>query len=257
MKKLVLTVMIFMCSLACAQEQLIKLSIEGRPNDHVPILQNNKDNDSVNLILIPGGNAGTGEVINGFPSSRNFLVRTRYDFADAGFNTYILFRAKSVSANLMTTTYRNDKEHVREIQSLINYISNTNSGPIWLVGTSMGTISATTAALQLSSSQVKGLVLTASVTNHAPGNLSSQRLEDIKLPVLMIHHDADACFACVPIEAKNLFMNFKNVQKKDFLMVKGGGPVYGDPCQNLHWHGFIGVEKQVTSNIVKWIKDNG
>jgi pimeloyl-ACP methyl ester carboxylesterase len=256
MKKLLLTAMIFMFSLVCAQEQLIKISVEGRLNDHVPVLQNKKDNESVNLILIPGGNAGTGEVINGFPSSRNFLVRTRYDFAAAGFNTYILFRAKSVSANLMSTTYRNDKEHVREIQSLINYISTTNSGPIWLVGTSMGTISATTAALQMGGGQIKGLVLTASVTNKAPGNLASQRLEEIKLPVLMIHHEADACFACVPSEAKNIFANIKNAKNKDFLMVKGGGPVDGDPCQNQHWHGFIGVERQVTSHIVKWIKDN-
>ena len=256
MKNLILIAMIFMCSLAYPQELLIKLSIEGRVNDHLPVLQNKKDNNAVNLILIPGGNAGTGEVVNGFPSSRNFLVRTRYDFSAAGFNTYILFRAKSVAANLMATTYRNDKEHVKEIQSLINHIATTNSGPIWLVGTSMGTISATTAALQLANSQVKGLVLTASVTNHAPGNLASQRLEDIKLPVLMIHHDADACFACIPSEAKNLFVNFKNSQRKDFLMVKGGGPVSGDACQNLHWHGFIGVERQVTSYIVDWIKSN-
>ena len=248
--------MICMCSFAYPQEQLIKLSIEGRVNDHLPVLQNKRDNDALNLILIPGGNAGTGEVVNGFPSSRNFLVRTRYDFSAAGFNTYIIFRARSVAPDLMATTYRNDKEHIKEIQSLIHYISNTNSGPIWLVGTSMGTISATAAALQLVNGQIKGLVLTASVTNHAPGNLASQKLEDIKLPVLMVHHEADACFACVPSEAKNIFENFKNAQKKDFLMVKGGGPVFGDTCQNQHWHGFIGVERQVTSYIADWIKGN-
>jgi len=256
MKQLIFTIMIFMFSLAHAREQFLELSIEGRVNDHLPVLQNKKDNDAINLILIPGGNAGTGQVLNGLPSSRNFLVRTRYDFAAAGFNTYILFRARSVAADLMATTYRNDKEHIKEIQSLINYIATTNSGPIWLVGTSMGTISATTAALQMENSQVKGLVLTASVTNHAPGNLASQRLEDVKLPVLMVHHEADACFACVPSEAKNLFGKFNNSQKKDFLMVKGGGPVTGDVCQNQHWHGFIGVERQVTSYIIDWIKGN-
>jgi len=217
MKQLIFTIMIFMFSLAHAREQFLELSIEGRVNDHLPVLQNKKDNDAINLILIPGGNAGTGQVLNGLPSSRNFLVRTRYDFAAAGFNTYILFRARSVAADLMATTYRNDKEHIKEIQSLINYIATTNSGPIWLVGTSMGTISATTAALQMENSQVKGLVLTASVTNHAPGNLASQRLEDVKLPVLMVHHEADACFACVPSEAKNLFGKFNNSQKKDFF----------------------------------------
>ena len=59
----------------------------------------------------------------------------------------------------------------------------------------------------------------------------------------------------VPTEAKNLFMNFKNSQNKDFKMFGGGGPVSGDPCNNQHWHGFIGIESQVTAHIVKWIKE--
>jgi len=90
----------------------------------------------------------------------------------------------------MATTYRNDKEHMKEIQSLIKHIASNNSGPIWLVGTSMGTISAASAVLQLTNSNIKGLVLTASVTNKAPGNLASQNLQEIKLPVLMMHHEA-------------------------------------------------------------------
>ena len=256
MIKILATALIFICSISSAEVQLINLSIEGRPDDHIPILQNKKTDGAINLILIPGGNAGTGEVRNGIPTSQNFLVRSRGDFDAEGFNTYILFRAKSVAPNAMATTYRNDKEHMREIQSLINHIASNNSGPIWLVGTSMGTISATAAALQLRNPKVKGLVLTASVTKQAPGNLASQSLQDIKLPVLMIHHEADACFACVPSEAKDQFIKLKNSQNKDFLMVGGGGPISGDPCQNQHWHGFIGIESRVTSYIVKWIKDH-
>jgi hypothetical protein len=256
MKQILTTALTFLCFLASANEQLISLPIEGRSSDHIPVLQNKKTNDAVNLILIPGGNAGTGEVRNGIPSSQNFLVRSRGYFDLAGFNTYVLFRAKSVAPNVMATTYRNDKEHMKEVQSLINYIASSNSGPIWLVGTSMGTISATSAALQLTNPKVKGLVLTASVTKQAPGNLSSQNLQEIKLPVLMIHHEADGCFACIPTEARDLFANFKNSPRKDFNLVGGGGPVSGDPCQNQHWHGFVGIENEVTSLIVKWLKDN-
>ena len=195
MKRILATALIFLCSLASAKEQLINLPIYGQPNDNIPILQNKKTNNAINLILIPGGNAGTGEIKNGLPSSQNFLVRSRGDFDAAGFNTYVLFRAKSVAPNAMATTYRNDKEHMKEIQSLIKHIASNNSGPIWLVGTSMGTISAASADLQLTNSNIKGLVLTASVTNKAPGNLASQNLQEIKLPVLMMHHEADACFA--------------------------------------------------------------
>jgi pimeloyl-ACP methyl ester carboxylesterase len=257
MKRYLVAALMLLCSFASAEEQLFNLPIEGRSSDHVPVLQNKKSNDAINLILIPGGNAGTGEVKNGLPTSRNFLVRSRGDFAAAGFNSYVLFRAKSVAPNVMATTYRNDKEHIKEIQSLIRYITDTSNGPIWLVGTSMGTISATAAALQLLSPKIMGIVLTASVTQHAPGHLASQKLQDIKLPVLMIHHESDACFACVPSEAKELFKNFSNATKKQFSMVTGGGPVSGDPCQNQHWHGFVGIESSVTSQIIQWIKDNG
>jgi predicted alpha/beta hydrolase family esterase len=194
-------------------------------------------------------------LVNGIPSSLNFLVRSRNDFAVAGFNTYILFRAKSVSPNAMATTYRNSKEHMKEIESLVNYITSTNNGPIWLVGTSMGTISAATAALQISNPKIKGVVLTASVTKRAPGHLGEQKLQDLKMPVLMIHHESDACFACVPSEANNYFSKIGSDQKQ-FSMVSGGGPVSGDACQNQHWHGFVGVESSVTSQIVTWIKDN-
>lgn len=256
MKKLLAALVLAMCSIVSAQEQLESLTIEGRENDSIPILKNVKSSDAVNLILIPGGNSGTGEIINGLPSSQNFLVRSRGKFQSTGFNTYVLFRAKSVAPNAMATTYRNDQEHLKEILSLINNIEKNSSGPIWIIGTSMGTISATNAALNLKSQRLKGIVLTASVTQKAPGNLSKQKLEDIRMPVLMLHHESDACFACVPSEAKELFKNFSNAPTKEFSMISGGGPALGDACQNQHWHGFVGVEEIVTNQISKWIRDN-
>jgi len=62
MKRILATALIFLCSLASAKEQLINLPIYGRPNENIPILQNKKTNNAINLILIPGGNAGTGEI---------------------------------------------------------------------------------------------------------------------------------------------------------------------------------------------------
>ncbi len=256
MNKFLLLFLFFICTSVSAQEKLLDLSIDARPNDVVPVLQKLSSPTAVNLILIPGGNAGTGEIVNGIPSSQNFLVRSREDFQNAGFNTFILFRAKSVAPGPMSTTYRARTEHLDEIKSLINYISKNTSGPIWLVGTSMGTISATSAAINIDNPKIKGVVLTASVTQTAPGNLASQRLENIKLPVLMIHHESDQCAVCVPSEAQANFPRFKNSLVKDFVMVSGGGPGSGDPCQNQHLHGFIGIESKVTKEISDWIKKN-
>lgn len=255
-KHLMMAAMLCVSTLVAAGDEFFSLPVEDRLGDHVPVLKNQKSNEAINLILIPGGNAGTGEIKNGLPTSQNFLVRSRGDFDSAGFNTYVLFRAKSVAPDVMSTTYRNEKAHMVEIQSLINHIKTHNKGPIWLVGTSMGTISATTAAIQLSDANLKGVVLTSSVTRQAPGHLAKQNLDQIKLPVLMIHHEADACFACIPKEAQELFKKFSNSNKKDFFMVTGGGQPSGDPCQSLHWHGFIGIEKTVTSQMIRWINSN-
>ena len=255
MKKYCL-VLLFFSALAFGQEKLINMPIEGRQDDFAPVLENLVAPSAINLLLIPGGNAGTGEVINGMPTSQNFLVRSRQDFQGSGFNTFILFRPKSVAPGSMSFNYRIQQSHLEEIKSLINYISKNTSGPIWIVGTSMGTISAASAAINIDNPRVKGIVLTASVTRDAPGNLYSQSLSKIMVPVLMIHHETDQCFACVPSEAKELIHDFKSSPKKEFLMVGGGGPPSGDPCQNKHWHGFVGIENKVTKDISDWIKKN-
>lgn len=72
MKYLILAFMLFFNLNVFANEKLFNLPIEGRAGDYAPILENTHSNGVVNLILIPGGNAGTGAVSNGVPSSRIF-----------------------------------------------------------------------------------------------------------------------------------------------------------------------------------------
>jgi hypothetical protein len=60
MKKYCL-VLLFLSTLACAQEKLIKMPIEGRQDDFAPVLENLASPSAINLLLIPGGNAGTGD----------------------------------------------------------------------------------------------------------------------------------------------------------------------------------------------------
>ena len=37
-------------------------------------------------------------------------------------------------------------------------------------------------------------------------------------------------------------------------MVDGGSDPSGDPCQALHYHGFIDMEKEAAGLIADWIK---
>lgn len=46
----------------------------------------------------------------------------------------------------------------------------------------------------------------------------------------------------------------KNAPVKKLIMVDGGANPVGDPCEGLHWHGYIGMEKETVDIIADWIK---
>lgn len=46
----------------------------------------------------------------------------------------------------------------------------------------------------------------------------------------------------------------KNTQIKKLIIVDGGSQPTGDPCGALHYHGYIGMERQVVDLISAWIK---
>ena len=47
----------------------------------------------------------------------------------------------------------------------------------------------------------------------------------------------------------------KKAAKAELISFKGGGPVGGDKCGSLHYHGFPGLEQEVASRVSDWIKD--
>jgi hypothetical protein len=82
-------------------------------------------------------------------------------------------------------------------------IKRTSQRLIWVVGTSMGTISAAAAAIHDSENFVSGVVLTSSIVAYKfPGAVPKQNLDKVRMPTLVLHHEDDACWACRPYEIK-------------------------------------------------------
>jgi hypothetical protein len=77
------------------------------------------------------------------------------------------------------------------------------------------------------------------------------------MPVLIVHHEFDECKICVPSEVSQIIQGLKNATIKKVVYVKGGANPTGNPCEALHWHGFIGMEKEVVDLISAWIKNPG
>ena len=128
--------------------------------------------------------------------------------------------------------------------------------PVWLVGTSRGTESAATIAIE-SKQKPHGLILTSSmsVENDNGTALTEMVLDKITLPTLITAHEDDGCSKTPPEgaqEIKEMLTNAKKVEIKIF----SGGDETGSPCKAKSFHGYLDIEESVVNYIANFIKEN-
>ena len=205
------------------------------------------------VLLFPGGAGGFGKVEAGKATGLNFLVRSEPYFIANGFNVAI-FGRPSDSQDLDYAD-RISETHMADVRKVLEFVKRQADVPVWIVGTSRGTISATAAAINLPGA-IAGVVLTSSVVSYKkPGAVPKQDLDQIKVPVLVLHHAKDACPLCQPFEVPAILRGLKNAPVKKEIMVSGGENPTGNVCEALHWHGFIGMEKEAVNQIASWMKE--
>jgi RNase H-fold protein (predicted Holliday junction resolvase) len=238
-------------SAAFADDKLVNL--DTRPEVSVAVYTMKREDASATIVLLPGGE-GNINIKKGVPASNNFLVRSREYFAAHGFTVVVVGNPTDVAD--MDYSFRTSRQHVEDLLKVVEFLKKDSDLPIWLVGTSRGTISATAAAIAFGNKELAGIVLTSSVTgNKKLQGIAAQGLDTIKIPVLVMHHVKDSCNACNPNEVSKIVAGLKNAPVKKQIMVDGGGEPKGDPCGAKHWHGYIGMEKEAVRIISDWIKN--
>jgi pimeloyl-ACP methyl ester carboxylesterase len=207
------------------------------------------------VVLLPGGAGGIGRIgPEGWPDGSNFLVRSAQLFADQGFNIAVMARPSDM--NDMDYPFRVSVAHIDDIRKVVQQTKERWDVPVWLVGTSRGTVSGTAAVIAMrDEGLIAGLVLTASVTaGRVTGAVPGQALDKITIPVLVVHHTQDACKICIPSQAKTIEPKLSASPAHATFMLEGGTNPSGDPCEALHYHGFIGMEAQAVQQIADWAK---
>jgi hypothetical protein len=250
--RLLLSIIILCFAAPAIAENDRLVKIDTRPGVTVPFYYMKREGAKVSVVLLTGGGGGIG-MKNGIPTSNNFLVRSRDLFAANGFNVVVV--GKPSDKDELDGSFRTSPEHIEDLRRVLAFVKNDADVPIWVVGTSMGTISAAALATVVNRKELNGIVLTSSVTQKKIGAVPEQKLELIRLPVMIVHHEFDECKICVPSEVSRIIRGLKNATIKKEVYVKGGADPKGDPCQALHWHGFIGMEKEVVDLISAWIKN--
>lgn len=220
------------------------------------------------VILLAGGNGALKLDASGSMGDLrvNFLVRSRGQFARQGLYVAALDAPSERQAG-MDGGYRLSQEHAREIGSVIAALKKRVDGPVWLVGTSAGTLSTAGAAARLfAQSQLPrpdGIVLTSTMTQldaagHCGKSVYDASLSAFTGPVLVVSHREDGC-ACSPGGPEvgaTLLARFTAASVKEHKIFAGGNAPLSGPCDARAPHGFFGLETEVVRAIADWIKSH-
>lgn len=201
------------------------------------------------LQIYPGGSIRWGETI--------FLVRTRKMFADQGFAVAVVDAPSDRQRPPFLNGFRQTPEHAADIRSVIAWLREKYKVPVWLVGTSRGTQSAAYLAIELSGpGGPDGVVLTSSIlVDPKSRSVNAMALSQLRIPVLVVHHEQDGCTFCPYSETSTLMEKLSNAPRKQ-LLTFSGGVSQGDPCEGMAHHGFNGIEAEVVAQTSAWMLGN-
>ena len=209
-------------------------------------------------VLFPGsGGSIQLRAENGQPkfNQGNFLVRTRSEFVKRGVVAAIVDAPSDQQGGWgMGDEFRLGDAHFSDVAAVIEDLGKRFSGvPLFLVGTSRGTISAAAVGARLGQ-RVTGVVLTSTMFRQTcrkskePGpGLSKFDFATIKVPLLFSHHVSDQCEVTPYSDAARLS------DKYPLITVYGGASPQSGPCDAFSQHGFLGKESETVEQIVNWM----
>lgn len=209
-------------------------------------------------VLFAGGNGRLKLSPAGYGALRNnFLVRSRQLFAENGMLVAVVDAASDFQGEDGLDGERAGKRHAADVSAVIAYLRTKARVPVWVIGTSRGTLSAANAAARLGSEGPAGVILTATVTQASkrrPSSVYDVKLDAIRAPVLLVHHKRDECAVSPYAGLAALTKKLKRAAKVETLAFDGGDRPRSEPCEALSYHGFLGREREVVEAIVAWTR---
>ncbi len=219
------------------------------------------------LVLLVGGggfikldDAGCARKLKG-----NSLIRQRPTFHEGGLATALVDAPSDHQEKDGLGGFRIEADHADDIGKVIVDVRARLGLPVWLAGTSRGTISAANVASRLSGPAAPdGVILTSPLTLGCEGGRKPWVAQDvfklelgaIKVPLLVIAQEADSCIRTPPELGARIVEQAASARKQSVVVT--GGPTWSgtkaEACQGKSPHGFIGQEEEVAAGIVRFVK---
>jgi len=241
-------------------EQSVSVELSpGVRQEGVLSLRTGTPNPDVLAVLIPGHPSVLRPVVadQRMTSSRldgNFLVRARRHLADERI-ALLLVDCRSDSGDECSAKYQASPGRQTDVMPLIQAVRQQwpSIQKVWLVSTSMGSISSAFMALH-GKGVYAGSIHTAAITEpyatHSYRELGGFDYGQITGVQAFVHHQNDPCPMTTHSGAAKLAQKF-NVP---LVTVHGGSGFQGHPCRAFTEHGFRGKEREVMQHIGQILK---
>jgi hypothetical protein len=187
-------------------------TIESRPGVTESFLLVHPEGPPVAGVILLSGGEGVVFLNRYGPrwTHGNFLVRSRDLFAGEGLLVAVLDVPSDQGSGY--GKFRLSKEQARDVAAVIADLRTLAPVPVWLVGTSKGTVSAAFVAGLLRQGGPDGVVLTSSITDRSRETTETvldADLDEIRVPTLIVHTSRTAVWlpdttrrGCSPVSSR-------------------------------------------------------
>ena len=241
-------------------EELISVDLSANKKQvGVYSIKKGSNNPTKLAVLLPGSPSVVRPVVeNGVMTeskmTRNFLIRSRRFLVDDSVASLIV-DCQSESGGYCASYYQASKQRQEDVDKLIAEVKKRvpSITEVWLVGTSMGTISSSFMPVH-NPAGYAGAIHTAAITDpYATGSYRELAGFDYKkslIPQFFVHHNSDPCALTTYPSAKSIAEKYN----MPLVTVSGGSGFEGPACNALTEHGFRGKEKEVMNALTAIIK---
>jgi pimeloyl-ACP methyl ester carboxylesterase len=265
LKRLALTGVFAISAASAASSAERMVEIPTRAGHSVRAVLIAPDNaPSAAVILLSGGDGllditPDGRITSG---TNNQVVRTRADYARAGFLTLVPDIADDFKTGdkSVANGYRWSPEHAQDIGALVMWLR-AKTPKVHLVGTSRAALSVANAATRLEgAARPDTIVITSGMlmqvnTRQPSVERSVGNLDRITMPVLLIYHRDDACSVSPPNKVQPFKALLTEAASVDVVMLSGGR-TQGDPCEAMSYHGYLGIDGDVVKAVTAWLNSH-
>jgi pimeloyl-ACP methyl ester carboxylesterase len=230
------------------------ITVEGRPGTTVKAKVFIPTSPIAIAVLLMGG---SGKIVvrsgpRGFPG---FIADNAERFAEHGLLA-VLVDAPSDhrGSEGMRPQFRFGDAHVADVDAIIDHVKQETNLSVWLIGVSLGSISAANVASN-SRHRVGGLVLaSSSVSSRMPWSVPNLELASVDAPALLVAHKKDRCRGTPPEGTKIIAEKLVNARLIEIRIFTGGQNEGRNPCHPGTPHTFHGIQAEVVRFIADFVK---